>query len=94
MLGVLFSPAEGAPRCGLRALFGSVPPTATVLRNGTEVRLSPNELVLGDRVVLRPGKRAATTSELTIGSGWGPRLAERSAVRLRSAPERRDCRGK
>ncbi|KOX15227.1 metal ABC transporter ATPase [Saccharothrix sp. NRRL B-16348] len=74
MLGVLFSIAEGLEhyaiartRRGLRALLGLVPPTATVLRDGTEVRVSPNELVLGDRMVLRPGERAATDGVIRAG---------------------------
>ncbi|MCE6998523.1 cation-translocating P-type ATPase [Saccharothrix sp. S26] len=74
MLGVLFSIAEGLEhyaiartRRGLRALLGLVPPTATVLRDGTEVRLSPDELVLGDRMVLRPGERAATDGVIRAG---------------------------
>ncbi len=74
MLGVLFSIAEGLEhyaiartRRGLRALLGLVPPTASVLRDGAEVRVSPDELVLGDRMVLRPGERAATDGVIRAG---------------------------
>ena len=74
LLGILFSIAEGMEhyavsrtRRGLRALLGLVPPTATVLRGGRELTVSPDDLVIGDRLVLRPGERAATDG--TVRSG-------------------------
>ncbi|SDN31655.1 Cd2+/Zn2+-exporting ATPase [Lentzea albidocapillata subsp. violacea] len=74
MLGVLFSVAEGLEhyaivrtRRGLRALLGLVPPTASVLRDGTELQVAPDELVVGDRMVLRPGERAATDGIIRSG---------------------------
>jgi Cd2+/Zn2+-exporting ATPase/cation-transporting ATPase G len=74
MLGVLFSIAEGLEhyaivrtRRGLRALLGLVPPTASVLRDGTELQVAPDELVVGDRMVLRPGERAATDGIIRVG---------------------------
>ncbi|WP_436499625.1 heavy metal translocating P-type ATPase [Actinokineospora sp. HUAS TT18] len=74
MLGVLFSIAEGLEhyaiartRRGLRALLGLVPPTASVLRDGVEVQVAPDDLVLGDRMVLRPGERAATDGVILAG---------------------------
>ncbi|PWK82161.1 Cd2+/Zn2+-exporting ATPase/cation-transporting ATPase G [Lentzea atacamensis] len=74
MLGVLFSIAEGLEhyaiartRRGLRALLGLVPPTAAVLRDGTETRVAPSELVLGDVMILRPGERAATDGVIRSG---------------------------
>jgi cation-transporting ATPase G len=74
MLGVLFSIAEGLEhhaiartRRGLRALLGLVPPTAAVLRDGTESRVAPGDLVLGDVMILRPGERAATDGVIRAG---------------------------
>ncbi|MDX3663654.1 cation-translocating P-type ATPase [Streptomyces sp. ID05-26A] len=74
MLGVLFSIAEGLEhyaiartRRGLRALLGLVPPTASILRDGTELQVAPDELVVGDRMVLRPGERAATDGIIRTG---------------------------
>ncbi|MDX8053675.1 cation-translocating P-type ATPase [Lentzea sp. BCCO 10_0798] len=74
MLGVLFSIAEGLEhyaivrtRRGLRALLGLVPPTASVLREGTELQVAPDELVVSDRMVLRPGERAATDGIIRSG---------------------------
>ncbi|KZF11155.1 cadmium-transporting ATPase [Rhodococcus sp. EPR-157] len=75
MLGILFSIAEGLEehavkktRRGLRALLALVPPTVSVIRGGTELSLSPNDLVVGDTMVLRPGERSATDGTITRGS--------------------------
>ncbi|GKQ36032.1 cation-translocating P-type ATPase [Streptomyces sp. A012304] len=74
MLGVLFSIAEGLEhyavvrtRQGLRALLDLVPDTASVLRDGHEVHLAPDELALGDVMLLRPGQRAATDGVIRSG---------------------------
>ncbi|MFC9788351.1 heavy metal translocating P-type ATPase [Rhodococcus sp. NPDC127528] len=74
MLGILFSTAEGLEhhavtrtRRGLRALLSLVPPTATVLRDGHESSVAPDELALGDRMLLRPGERAATDGVIRSG---------------------------
>ena len=74
LLGVLFSIAEGLEhyaiartRRGLRALLGLVPPTASVLRESAEVQVAPDELVIGDRMLLRPGQRAATDGVIRSG---------------------------
>ncbi|MDV8022738.1 cation-translocating P-type ATPase [Rhodococcus sp. IEGM 1330] len=75
MLGILFSIAEGLEeyavtktRRGLRALLSLVPPTVSVIRDGTESIISPDDIVIGDTMVLRPGKRAATDGTITRGS--------------------------
>ena len=47
-------------RRGLRALLALVPERATILRHGRELAVDPADLALGDRLVLRPGERAAT----------------------------------
>jgi len=39
----------------LRALFDLVPPTAMVIRNGVEREVPTAEIVVGDRIRLRPG---------------------------------------
>ena len=74
LLGILFSVAEGLEhfavtrtRRGLRALLALVPPTASVLRDGAEVTLSPNELVVGDVLLVRPGERVATDGVVRAG---------------------------
>ncbi|MEU0216358.1 cation-translocating P-type ATPase [Streptomyces sp. NPDC006265] len=74
MLGVLFAIAEGLEhyavvrtRHGLRALLNLVPDTASVLRGGHEVQLAPDDLALGDVMLLRPGQRAATDGVIRSG---------------------------
>lgn len=74
MLGILFSIAEGLEhhavsktRHGLRALLSLVPPTATVIREGREFNVAPDELAVGDIMVLRPGERAATDGTISAG---------------------------
>ncbi len=74
LLGILFSIAEGLEhhavtrtRRSLRALLGLVPPTASVLREGRELRVRPGELLVGDTMVLRPGERAATDATVRAG---------------------------
>ncbi|SFO63471.1 cation-transporting ATPase G, partial [Pseudonocardia ammonioxydans] len=74
LLGILFSIAEGLEhhavtrtRRGLRALLGLVPPAASVLRDGHEVTVSPDDLIVGDVLILRPGERAATDGTVRTG---------------------------
>ncbi len=38
-----------------QALLSQVPPQASVTRGGTELTVSPGELVIGDVMILRPG---------------------------------------
>ncbi|HMU62983.1 MAG TPA: HAD-IC family P-type ATPase, partial [Gemmatimonadales bacterium] len=52
----------------LRALFDLVPPTARVLRNGTEVEVPTSEVVVGDLLRLRPGDKIPVDGELTEGT--------------------------
>ncbi|MBN6038293.1 cation-translocating P-type ATPase [Amycolatopsis sp. 195334CR] len=74
MLAFLFSISEGLEeyslartRRGLRALLSLVPERATVMRGGTEAVVSPAELRLGDRMLVRPGERIATDG--VVGDG-------------------------
>ncbi|WP_099023228.1 heavy metal translocating P-type ATPase [Mycolicibacterium palauense] len=74
LLAALFSIAEGLEdyavnrtRRGLRALLSLVPPTASVLRSGREIAVAPDQLVIGDVLVVRPGERAATDGVIAAG---------------------------
>ncbi len=74
MLAFLFSLSEGLEdyslartRHGLRALLDLVPRQATVLRDGAESVVDPDELVVGDLMVVKPGERLATDGVIRTG---------------------------
>jgi Cu2+-exporting ATPase len=52
----------------LRALFDIVPPTATVIRDGTELELPTADIVVGDVIRLRPGDKVPVDGVVTSGS--------------------------
>ncbi len=54
-------------RQGLRALLDLVPERATVLRDGGETVLAPQDLVVGDTLIVRPGERVATDGRIVTG---------------------------
>jgi cation-transporting P-type ATPase G len=54
-------------RRGLRAVLDLVPKTATVLKDGLEMEVPPEDLRTGDRLVLRPGERLATDGTVIRG---------------------------
>jgi Cu2+-exporting ATPase len=52
----------------LRALFDLVPPTATVLRGGSEQQIPTSDVVVGDRIRLRPGYKTPVDGALVEGN--------------------------
>ncbi len=52
----------------LRALFDLVPPTARVVRNGTEFQVPTAEVVVGDLIRLRPGDKIPVDGTLLEGT--------------------------
>ena len=73
-LAFLFSIAEGLEgyalartRNSLRALLDLVPPTATVLRDGTQVTVAVSELRVDDLLLVRPGDKIATDGVVRHG---------------------------
>ena len=74
MLAILYSISEGLEeyslartRRGLRALLDLVPTEATVLRGGEHVSIAPDDLVVGDVLLVRPGERVATDGVIRSG---------------------------
>ena len=74
MLAFLFSISEGLEdyslartRRGLRALLSLVPVQATILRDGIEIVVTPAELRVGDRMLVKPGERIATDGIIREG---------------------------
>lgn len=75
MLVFLYSISEAAEsyteeraRGAIRALMDLAPKTAWVIRDGQEVQLSIDELVVGDRFVVRPGEAIPTDGEIVEGT--------------------------
>jgi P-type Cu2+ transporter len=52
----------------LKELFDIVPPNATVLRDGQELELPTAEIVVGDRIRLRPGDKVPVDGRIVSGS--------------------------
>ncbi len=74
MLAFLYSISEGLEeyavartRRGLRALLALVPAEATILRDGTQVTVTPADLAIGDLLLVRPGERVATDGVIRTG---------------------------
>ncbi|MCH9674370.1 MAG: cadmium-translocating P-type ATPase [Gammaproteobacteria bacterium] len=75
MLVFLYSISEAAEsyteeraRGAIRALMDLAPKTAWVIRDGQEVQLSIDDLVVGDRFIVRPGEAIPTDGEIVDGA--------------------------
>ncbi|MDQ4143525.1 MAG: cadmium-translocating P-type ATPase [Actinomycetota bacterium] len=75
-LSFLFSMSEGLEayaltrsRQRLRALLELLPPSAAVLRDGQELSVHPDDLEVGDRMLVRPGERIPTDGVIVAGRG-------------------------
>jgi Cu+-exporting ATPase len=60
--------AKRTAGAALRALLGLGAHEVTVLRNGTEARIPAQDLVVGDRFVVRPGEKIATDGVVEEGN--------------------------
>jgi Cu+-exporting ATPase len=69
----------------IKALVGLTPPTARVLRDGTEVDVPVEEVRVGDLVRVRPGEKIPVDGEVTAGSS----MVEESMLTGESAPVRK-----
>ena len=68
-VGELFqSIAVGKSRRSIAALMDIRPDTATVLRDGEEVTLSPEEVNAGEILIIRPGERIPLDGEIVEGA--------------------------
>jgi len=74
LLSFLYTISEGLEefslektKRGLRSLLDLVPLEATLLRDGKEIKISPNDLVPGDHLVIRPGERFAADCRVITG---------------------------
>lgn len=67
-VGELFqSIAVGRSRRSIAALMDIRPDRATVLRDGREITVSPNEVAIGETIIIRPGERIPIDGRVTEG---------------------------
>jgi len=57
-------------RSAIKALLSLAPDIARVIRNGEEIELSPEEVVKGDIVIVRPGEKIPVDGTVTEGSAY------------------------
>ena len=60
--------AEGKSRESISHLMDIRPDTATVIRNATAVTVSPNEVAVGETIIVRPGERIPVDAVVTKGT--------------------------
>ncbi|MGI6434847.1 MAG: heavy metal translocating P-type ATPase [Syntrophomonadaceae bacterium] len=71
MLGsYLESQALEKTRSAIKSLLELVPDAARVLRNGEEMVLSPEEVVIGDEVIVRPGEKIPVDGTVIEGNAY------------------------
>ena len=62
--------AKGRTSAAIRRLVELRPQTARVVREGRELDIATQAIVLGDLVLARPGERIATDGEVERGESW------------------------
>ena len=68
MLGKYFEQrAKGKTSEAIRALMDLTPPTATLLRQGQEIEVLVEEVVVGDRLLVRPGETIPVDGKVCSG---------------------------
>ncbi|MEM4554973.1 MAG: heavy metal translocating P-type ATPase [Candidatus Anstonellaceae archaeon] len=62
--------AKGKTSEAIRKLMDLSPKTACVIRNGKEIRIQTSEVLVGDRVLVKPGERIPADGVVIEGSSW------------------------
>ena len=71
LLGKYFEAlAKGRSSEAMKKLLNLQPKTARVLRNGTELELPSDEVLVGDLISVRPGEKIPVDGEVTGGSSY------------------------
>lgn len=93
-LAVLYAIAEGLEdytyartRSAIRGLLSLAPKTARVIRDGAEIEIPAESLVLADRFLVRPGESFATDGIIRVGES----TVDESAVTGESLPIEKKC---
>jgi len=62
--------AKGRTSEAIKKLVGLVPKRATLLKDGREVEVSVDEVMVGDRLVVRPGEKIPADGTVTAGESY------------------------
>ncbi|MBU5312963.1 cadmium-translocating P-type ATPase [Tissierella carlieri] len=73
-------------RSSIKALLDLAPDTARVMRDGVEIIISPDEVVKGDQVVVKPGEKISVDGNVIEGSAY----VNQSAITGESIPVNRN----
>lgn len=73
-------------RSSIKALLDLAPDTTRVRRDGKEIELSPEELIKGDLVIVKPGEKISVDGTITEGSAY----INQSAITGESIPVSRE----
>lgn len=60
----------GKARRAIEALMDLAPPTVRILRNGLEEELSPDDVTIGTRFIVRPGERLSLDGRIVEGTSY------------------------
>lgn len=73
-------------RSSIKALLDLAPDAARVMRDGVEIIISPDEVVKGDQVVVKPGEKISVDGNVVEGSAY----VNQSAITGESIPVNRN----
>jgi heavy metal translocating P-type ATPase len=62
--------SKGRSSAALEQLLALAPRTARVIRDGSETEIPVAEVIVGDRLMVRPGERVPVDGEVLVGSPW------------------------
>ncbi|PWM45932.1 MAG: copper-translocating P-type ATPase [Clostridiales bacterium] len=74
--------SKGKTNSALKKLLDLSPKTATVMRNGNEVKISAADILVGDTVIIKPGEKIPVDGTITEGSS----TLDQSALTGESVP--------
>jgi Cu+-exporting ATPase len=60
--------SKGRTSQAIKALMGLAPKTATIIRNGTEITIPMEEVIVGDIVLVKPGEKLPVDGEIIEGN--------------------------
>ncbi|MBL7054680.1 copper-translocating P-type ATPase [Candidatus Woesearchaeota archaeon] len=64
---LLESKAKGKTSEAIKKLIGLKPKTATVIRNGEEIKIKVDDVVVGDKIIIKPGEKIPIDGIITEG---------------------------